>query len=278
MSAALARGRPASSPETLLLARRDVAALMDQAAWLEAVETGFRAAAEGRAEAPPPMTLHGHGGAFHAKGASLRIGRHFAAVKLNANFPDNPDLRNLPTIQGALLLCDGETGALLAIMDSIEITLRRTAAATALAARYLARPDSRTILICGCGAQGRAQLAALREILPLDRALLWDRGPGRASDFAAALGGEGFAAESVAGTRGRGRAQRRHRDLHHGTRSVSRGALRGAGNVRRRGRRGQPGQERDRARSDGRFAGRCGRAGSMRRHGRPAPRDPVRAR
>jgi ornithine cyclodeaminase/alanine dehydrogenase-like protein (mu-crystallin family) len=97
------------APETLILTRRDVASLMDQAAWLEAVETGFRAAAEGKAQAPPPMTIHGQGGAFHAKGASLALDRHYVALKLNGNFPDNPAMRGLPTIQGALLLCDGET-------------------------------------------------------------------------------------------------------------------------------------------------------------------------
>lgn len=189
MSAALARGRPAPAPETLILSRRAVAGLVNRSAWLEAVETGFRAAAEGRAVAPPPMTLHGAGGAFHAKGASLTLGRAYVALKLNGNFPDNPAARALPTIQGALLLCDGETGALLAIMDSIEITLRRTAAATALAARFLARPGSTTVLICGCGEQGRAQLAALREVLPVARAFAWDRDGSRANAFAEAADG-----------------------------------------------------------------------------------------
>lgn len=190
MSAALGGGRPAQGPETLILSRRDVAALMEPAAWLDAVETGFRAAAEGKAHAPPPMTLAGQSGAFHAKGASLKLARLYAALKLNGNFPGNPEARGLPTIQGAILLCDGETGALLAIMDSIEVTLRRTAAASALAARYLARPDSRVILICGCGEQGRAQLAALRHVLPLERALAWDRNRNLARGFADETGAE----------------------------------------------------------------------------------------
>ena len=69
-------------------------------------------------------------------------------------------------------------------MDSIEVTLRRTAAASALAARFLARPDSRTLLICGCGAQGFAHLEALREVLPLDA---YPRlGPGRGARTGAA--------------------------------------------------------------------------------------------
>jgi ornithine cyclodeaminase/alanine dehydrogenase-like protein (mu-crystallin family) len=174
---------------TLVLARRDISELMHAADWLQAVETGFRAAAEGRAAAPAPMHLHGQGGAFHAKGASLQLERLYVALKLNGNFPSNPAERSLPTIQGAVLLCDGETGALLAIMDSIEITLRRTAAATALAARFLARPDSATILICGCGAQGAAQLAALRDVLPLRRLFAWDLDPVRACAFADAVEG-----------------------------------------------------------------------------------------
>jgi ornithine cyclodeaminase/alanine dehydrogenase-like protein (mu-crystallin family) len=59
-------------------------------------------------------------------------------------------------------------------MDSMEVTLRRTAAATALAARFLARRDSRTILICGCGDQGAAQVKALRRVLPLEKGYAWD--------------------------------------------------------------------------------------------------------
>ena len=165
---------------TLILSRRDIVGLMDPADWIAAAETAFAAVAAGRAEAPMPMHIGARGGAFHAKGARLDADRVYVAVKLNGNFPSNPVECGLPTIQGAILLCDGENGALLAILDSIEVTLRRTAAATALAARYLARPRSRTVLVCGCGAQGRAQLAALRDVLPLRRAWLWDR------DFACA--------------------------------------------------------------------------------------------
>lgn len=178
----------AAPAATLILSRHDVTALMDRTAWLEAVKAGFRAVAEGKAAAPPPMTIAGAGGAFHAKGASLARDRHYVALKLNGNFPGNP-ARGLPTIQGALLLCDGETGALLAIMDSIEVTLRRTAAASALAARHLARPDSATLLICGCGAQGLAHVEALRDELPIQEILTWDRDHERARALAELTGG-----------------------------------------------------------------------------------------
>jgi len=180
---------------TLVLTRRNIAGLMGPDDWLTAVETGFRASAEGEAQSPPPMQIGGLGGAFHAKGASLLRDRLHVALKLNSNFPANPDRYGLPTIQGAILLCDGETGRLVAILDSIEVTLRRTAAATALAARFLARPDCATILVCGCGEQGAAQLAALRRILPLRHARLWDRDRDRAGALARDV--EGMEAEAI---------------------------------------------------------------------------------
>lgn len=183
---------------TLLLSGRDIEALMRPSDYLEAVETGFRAAAEGKAAAPPPLAIGGEGGSFHAKGANLRLDRPYVALKLNGNFPGNPPA--LPTIQGAILLCDGRDGSLLAVMDSIEVTVRRTAAATALAARYLARPESERILVCGCGMQAMAQLEALAEVLPLSRCFAWDRDKPRAEAFAGKVRSAfGMEAETVGG-------------------------------------------------------------------------------
>src|SRR5258708_13610676 len=78
-------------------------------------------------------------GGFHVKGALAILDRAHVAVKLNGNFPGNPQRHGLPTIQGVVLLCDATDGSLLPVIDSIEITLRRTAAASALAAPALAR-------------------------------------------------------------------------------------------------------------------------------------------
>lgn len=169
--------------ETLILDRPTIAALMAPRDYLAAVEAGFRSYADGGGEAPAPMRIPSSRGGFHVKGARLLLDRAYVAVKLNANFPGNPRNNGLPTIQGVVLLCDGSDGSMLAVMDSIEITLRRTAAATALAARFLAHEDVDCIAICGCGAQGRAQLAALAEILPARRALVWDIDPNAASRF-----------------------------------------------------------------------------------------------
>src|SRR5258706_14629712 len=68
-------------------------------------------------------------------------------------------------------------GRPLALLDSMEITRQRTGAATAVAARYLARPDSATATICGCGEQGRIQLIGLRHVLAIRRAFAWDLDP-----------------------------------------------------------------------------------------------------
>ena len=171
----------------IILPRSEVAALMTPADYLDAVEMGFGALHDGRATVPPPWHIAGDGGGFHGKGASLRLDRLYVALKLNGNFPGNGERHGLPAIQGAILLCDGETGSPLAIMDSIEVTLRRTAAATALAATFLARPDSSTVLICGCGDQAAAQIDALRGVLPLSQVLAFDRDRARAERLAGDL-------------------------------------------------------------------------------------------
>ena len=175
------------TPKALIITRREIARAMKPADYLRAVERAFLAAATGKAFSPHPMHLPAKGGGFHAKGASISMDRDYVAVKVNGNFPGNPAEFGLPTIQGAILLFDGRNGALLAILDSIEVTLRRTAAASALAARLLARPDSRSLLICGCGVQGHAHVEAIREVLPIERCLLWDRDHLRAEQLAAKL-------------------------------------------------------------------------------------------
>jgi ornithine cyclodeaminase/alanine dehydrogenase-like protein (mu-crystallin family) len=174
----------------LIITRRDIARVMKPADYVDAVEKAFIAVVTGKAFSPHPMHLPAARGGFHAKGASISLEGDYVAVKVNGNFPGNPAELGLPTIQGAMLLYDGGNGALMAIIDSAEVTLRRTAAASALAARLLARPDSKTMLICGCGEQGRAHADAFRGILPIERHLLWDRDQDRAKQLAGILIGE----------------------------------------------------------------------------------------
>ena len=177
------------APDVLIITRRDIEQVMDAADWQDAAELAFHAAAIGKAVSPQPLHLPMPRGGFHAKGASIRLERDYVAVKINGNFPGNPRELGLPTVQGAIFLADGSNGVLLAIIDSIEVTLRRTAAASAVAARLLARPESATLLICGCGEQGRAHAAALQHVLPLERLLFWDRDSDAAEAAAEALDG-----------------------------------------------------------------------------------------
>ena len=193
-----------SAPGALVLTRADIAGLMTLDDYRASAEEAFTAVALDRANVAPPMHIAADQGGFHAKGALLRRedGAAFVAVKINGNFPGNPSQHGLPTIQGALVLSDARDGSLLAIMDSIEVTLRRTAAASALAARHLARRNAAALALCGCGEQARAQLAALAHEFPLRRVHAWDVDPRVALQFAnemsATLDLEIVCAENVA--------------------------------------------------------------------------------
>jgi alanine dehydrogenase len=172
--------------ETLLLSRRDVAELLSLEECVGAVEEAFRLHARGDALPPAILGVRAVEGSFHVKTAGLKLSRRvYFAAKTNANFPGNRDRFGLPTIQGVVLLFDAESGAPLSALDSIEITILRTGAATAAAAKRLARPDSRIATVCGCGEQGRVQLDALRLVLPLERVFAFDADFERARRFAA---------------------------------------------------------------------------------------------
>ena len=176
--------------KTLVLTRGEVDALLPRHDYLPVGEEAFRRHAEGQSLAPGLLHLDAPRGEFHIKAGGLRLDRLYFAVKANAAFFHNPALHGLPSIQGAILLFDGSVGRLLAMMDSGAITVRRTGGATAVAAKYLARTDTHQLAICGCGVQGRVQLAALCQILPVSGARAWDLDPDRARAFADQLAGE----------------------------------------------------------------------------------------
>jgi ornithine cyclodeaminase/alanine dehydrogenase len=173
---------------TLVLRRQDVAQLLTLDACIEAVEEAFRQLGSGQVQQPTVLGMHAGRGGFHVKAALFNRGsKQYFAVKCNANFSDNMRSFGLPAIQGLIILCDAQSGYPLAIMDSIEITILRTGAATAIAAKHLARPDSRVATICGCGNQGRVQLRALTRVLPIERVFAIDIDPATASTFASEL-------------------------------------------------------------------------------------------
>jgi ornithine cyclodeaminase/alanine dehydrogenase-like protein (mu-crystallin family) len=172
---------------TLLLCRAEVERLLTPGICIAAVEDAFRRLAEGGMPPPGILGMHAGDGSFHVKAGFLTLDRPYFAAKLNANFPQNGARHGLPTIQGAVILSDAANGAPLAVMDSIGITALRTAAASAVAAKYLAREACDTALIVGCGGQARAQLQALLCVRKPRRVLAYDQDENRAKAFAAEM-------------------------------------------------------------------------------------------
>ena len=178
--------------ETLVIPRGDVARVLRMPECIAAVERGFLRHALGQTISPGILGTHVEGGGFHVKAAGLLEsgdGSALYAAKVNANFPGNPERHGLPTIQGVIALFDARDGRLLALLDSGEITCLRTAAATAVAAKYLG-PDQAVVTICGCGEQSRSQLRALAYVCRVTRAMAFDLDAGRAKRFAADMTAE----------------------------------------------------------------------------------------
>lgn len=192
MSSALPPDVLDAAASTLVLCGDDVESLLRIPDCIDAVERAFIRHAQRKTIAPAVLGTHVDGGGFHVKTAGMLDalgGRPVFAAKINANFPGNPDRNGLPTIQGVLALFDAATGRLLALLDSGEVTVLRTAAATAVAAKYMA-PKPATVTICGCGQQARSQLRALACVLPLTRVAAIDINQERAASFANEMAAE----------------------------------------------------------------------------------------
>ncbi|MFO7740772.1 MAG: ornithine cyclodeaminase family protein [Anaerolineae bacterium] len=141
---------------------------------IELVETAFQEKGRDRVEMPPKPGIHpGEGDNFiHAMPAYISA-MNAAGVKWVSGFPENHK-RGLPYITGLLILNDPETGLPISVMDCVWITAMRTAAATAVAAKQLARPDSAVLGILGCGVQGRTNTEALNVLFPLRKVMAYD--------------------------------------------------------------------------------------------------------
>ncbi len=178
-----------TSLDTLVLTRSDVETLLTPDACRAAVEEAFRAYGCGETPVPAILGIPALEGGFHIKAGLLRRSRHFFAAKVNGNFSGNPAL-GLARIQGVVILSDASTGVPLALLDSASITTLRTAAATAVAAQYLAKPDAAVVTICGCGVQGRAQLVALARVRSIRKVFAFDIDRERARRFASRIADE----------------------------------------------------------------------------------------
>ena len=174
--------------ELLYLSQADVAAVgLTMAEVVDATEAGFRAMGEGRYELPSKTAIHpGSAENFINAMPGYIPDLGSAGIKWVAGFAGNP-ARGLPYVSGLLILNDAETGLPLSVMDCIWITTMRTAAATAVSAKYLARPDSSVVGVLGCGVQGRSNIEALTLSFPLTRVMAYDPVPGVAAKYAAEI-------------------------------------------------------------------------------------------
>ena len=175
---------------TLLLGRSDVREFLGLTECIDAVETVFRLQGEGKIPPSGILGVRTPSGGLHVKTGCLSGAKNFIVAKVNTNFPQNYARFGLPTIQGAIVLFDADNGRLLAVLDSMEITLQRTAAAMALAAKYLARKNSSVATICGCGEQGHAHFRALSLMFPLRKVYAFDIDPSVSQLLAAQLSRE----------------------------------------------------------------------------------------
>ncbi len=172
-----------SNLQILYLSQADVAKVnLDMATVISLLETAFREKGAGKVEMPPKPGIHTMPDAFiHAMPAFIPS-LHSAGIKWVSGYPDNHKL-GLPYISGLLILNDVETGIPYAVMDCAWITAYRTGAATALAAKYLARPESKTVGILACGVQGRTNLEALKVLFPIERVYAYDILPDRTKRY-----------------------------------------------------------------------------------------------
>jgi ornithine cyclodeaminase/alanine dehydrogenase len=163
-------------PELCILNHSQIASILTFEGAIDAVQRVMMA--HGRGEVVPPNLLHADvpQGEFHIKtgGVLHPAGAEVFGLKANGGFFGNQE-QGLPNIVGVIYLADAQTGCPVAVLDSVEISRVRTGAATAVAARHLARPESEVVTVVGTGTQARTQIEALTHVLPIRRARLVGR-------------------------------------------------------------------------------------------------------
>ncbi len=164
-----------SDDRILYLSQQDVTSVgLGMAEVIDLLDTAYQEKGHGRIEMPPKPGIHPGGGDnfIHAMPAYIPA-MGSAGIKWVSGFPQNQAM-GLPYITGLLILNDPETGIPLSVMDCIWITAMRTAAASALSAKYLARANSSKLGILGCGVQGFTNTVALQVLFDLDEIFAYD--------------------------------------------------------------------------------------------------------
>jgi ornithine cyclodeaminase/alanine dehydrogenase len=171
----------------LYLSRSDVVDVgLTMTEIIDALQRMFLAKGKGEVQMPPKPGISTRKDAFIHAMPGFIPSAGAAGLKWISGYPANRE-RGLPYISGLLILNDPETGVPIAVMDATWITAMRTGAATAVAARYLARSDSASVGIVACGVQGRSNLEALSCVFALSHVKAYDIAEGVAERFAAEM-------------------------------------------------------------------------------------------
>lgn len=178
-----------------ILSAEQVGHALDYPSLVETLRDAFRSGVEA-----PPRHHHEVPSDVGSDGTLLLMPAwqrdRYLGVKVATVFPDNP-AQGLPSVQANVLLNDGRTGTPLALVAGQPLTNRRTAAASALAADYLARPDAHRLLMVGTGAMAPEMVRAHCAVRPVDAVRVWGRTPAKAEALAETLRGEGLDAHAV---------------------------------------------------------------------------------
>jgi len=175
------------------LSAADVDSALDFPALIEALDAAFRGGLSAPTRHHHVVPLKGEPDATHLLMPAW--GEGVLGVKIVNVFPGN-GARGLSAVQGVYILQDGRTGQTLAVLDGTRLTLWRTSAASALAAKRLARADSRRLTLVGAGALAPFLARAHASVRPIREIVVWNHRPAGAEALAARLAQEGFAARA----------------------------------------------------------------------------------
>ena len=163
--------------KTLILSASEVLRCLDPDEVFRVVEETFRETGLGGTILPPKLFMYlpgeGHSNFMFAGPASVPSAKA-VGVKIVTGYPANPEKFGLPHILALMIVTDPESGYPVAVFDGTHLTTFRTGAMTAVAAKYLANPDSRILTVIGAGTQGRSTAMAIRRIFPLRELRLYD--------------------------------------------------------------------------------------------------------
>jgi alanine dehydrogenase len=173
-----------------VISAAELAKVAPYSAIVEALREGFKA------DIATPVRHHHETSAVSTLLLMPAWSREWTGLKTVIVKSDNA-AKNLPTVQASYLLIKNETGETVAIMDGTELTRRRTAAASALAAEFLARRDASTLVLVGAGALGSHFVRAHAAVRSIKRVFIYNRSPEKAATLAAELKTDGFEASAV---------------------------------------------------------------------------------